>query len=733
MDTAGPTGPKRDNTTPSCEVCQRRKVKCNRVYPCGPCQKTGLECSFKPQQTHTRHRRKRVKVSGQVDETQGASVAGQEAATAAFPPDRTILLHQYEHDLPPPVTASTTVRYFSDAGGSEYDQSHSLATNSTRPNDAVNPAATTTTGLTPATHHVASLQLRNGRSGDSIYESVVQLGSEIAAGDRDVQNSLPAAQSPTDTDFIFRQPQGTYSGGAFRVAAQPSAEHVIQLWQAYLANVDPVMKVFHAPTVQGTILGQIGKVSPARSEQALRSAIYLISTVSCTEEQCQIALQQSRGELVNRFRHATEAALSAAHFVTTTDIVVLQGFVLYLAALRSLGETSFVWSMTGLAIRIAGTIGLPRHDSTLGLPPFENEMRRRLWWAIVYVDARTAESVGQDGDLLDRHLDVVPPSDVNDSELFLNMQRIPEGRSAATDMAYVRLRLNLVRYVRGLPTVSGHVGTWERMQDPGVSIAEKFETVEALEKKLDDEGLRYCDPTVPLQLLCINSAQTLLHKLRLVGNVPLSREALKLGSDDQYPDSRFPISIKIMKLQLALWTDNALQKWRWHWQGQFQWYAFAELIRQTRMRGFGSPTQEAWVIIHHVFNVIIPTLKTAEVNGPLLGSILALLRTAAAGRQVTSNAAGLAGATEQAVLSPAKDRAPVAQMAGPLTPGTGSSRHNALLPGMDVLDPKLRISSIDGRREDHLVPDYDSLTLGYDIEAIDWAEFDRLTGELCGQ
>ncbi|KAK5128565.1 hypothetical protein LTR85_003236 [Meristemomyces frigidus] len=726
MDALALAAAKRDNTTPSCAVCQRRKVKCNRIYPCGPCQKTGLECSFKP--LHTRHRQKRVKVSGDAEETHTGADAEQRAALS---PKQSPNIRRYEHEVPRPVSALNTARFTSDVDGNRYVNDHIWSATPGGPNDGRRASTAITDGYTPGTHLPTSLRSPDGLSGDSIYESAVQLGCEIAAGDRNarpVPDRLPVA---TEKHFIFSQPRASHDGEATAAAAQPSPSQIIQLWQAYLANVDPMMKVFHAPTVQPMILGQIGRPYLAANEQALTSAIYLISVVSLTDEECRASLQERRSELLRRFRQATEEALSAANFITTTDVVVLQAFVLYLAALRSLGETSFVWSMTGLAVRMAGTIGVTRDGSLQSLPPFECEMRRRLWWAIVYVDARAAEQVDQDGDLLDHTHNVHLPSDMNDSELFPGMQRIPERRAAATEMIYVQLRVALASGLRTLPGTSGHEGTWQRIRAPGTSTAEKVDIVEALEKKLDEDGLGYCDITVPLQLLAINSAQTMLHKLRLVGNVPLSGDLPNTGSDDERSDNLFGLSMRIMKLQLALWTDPCLQKWRWHWQGQFQWYALAELTRQTHRRRMDLQTREAWTVIHNVFNIIIPTLEVSKNKSSVLEAIQALLGTTTNGQKQPGHTSGSqSGTANRAYVSDNDQTVPVAQMAPPFKPGMGSNPHNALLPG---LDPKLNDASDCDHLGESMVASTNDMTLALDVDAIDWAEFNRLTSELCGQ
>ena len=59
----------------------------------------------------------------------------------------------------------------------------------------------------------------------------------------------------------------------------------------------------------------------------------------------------------------------------TTSLVVLQALVLHLLSVRDIYEPRAVWSLTGVAVRIAQGMGLERDGVFLGLPPFETEMR----------------------------------------------------------------------------------------------------------------------------------------------------------------------------------------------------------------------------------------------------------------------------------------------------------------------------------------------------------------------
>lgn len=50
--------------------------------------------------------------------------------------------------------------------------------------------------------------------------------------------------------------------------------------------------------------------------------------------------------------------------------------------------------MNGMAVRIAQRMGLHSEAHNKEFPPFEAEMRRRLWWQIVLFDSRIGEMAG---------------------------------------------------------------------------------------------------------------------------------------------------------------------------------------------------------------------------------------------------------------------------------------------------------------------------------------------------
>jgi len=107
------------------------------------------------------------------------------------------------------------------------------------------------------------------------------------------------------------------------------------LWQTFLNNFNPLVKPFHAPTVQNVISEATTDLeSISASTEALMFSIYLSAVSTMTEEQCMRLLSTSKPALISRYSDSTQQALVNSKFLKTTDLVVLQAFTLYLVRLR---------------------------------------------------------------------------------------------------------------------------------------------------------------------------------------------------------------------------------------------------------------------------------------------------------------------------------------------------------------------------------------------------------------
>ena len=120
----------------------------------------------------------------------------------------------------------------------------------------------------------------------------------------------------------------------------PSPVGIFWLWQTYLENVNPAVKILHVPTVQQLVLeatADVSKLSP--SKEALVFSIYL-SALSSIPECDHAEGQRIMGEPINvlreRFTGLMRQALINAKFLRSFSLTTLQAYVSFLVSLAVL-------------------------------------------------------------------------------------------------------------------------------------------------------------------------------------------------------------------------------------------------------------------------------------------------------------------------------------------------------------------------------------------------------------
>jgi hypothetical protein len=167
-----------------------------------------------------------------------------------------------------------------------------------------------------------------------------------------------------------------------------------------------MVKVLHIPTFESTFhqtVAHLDKVGKAM--EPLLFTIYYGAVTSTPAEDCRRRWGEDRGVLLSRYRFGLEQALARANFLYCDEIIILQAFVVFLILLRRNDDARTIWTMTGLVVRIAQALGVHRDGSHFGLMPFEIEMRRRLWWQVCILDARSSEDHGCDPTIFEAHFD----------------------------------------------------------------------------------------------------------------------------------------------------------------------------------------------------------------------------------------------------------------------------------------------------------------------------------------
>lgn len=113
----------------------------------------------------------------------------------------------------------------------------------------------------------------------------------------------------------------------------PDPVQIFRLWQIYMDNVNPLLKVTHTPSLQGRIIdasSDITKLNPIL--EALMFSIYCMATLSLLEEDCQTIFGSAQIDLLSRFQFGCQQALLKAGFLRSSDRDCLTALYLYLVS-----------------------------------------------------------------------------------------------------------------------------------------------------------------------------------------------------------------------------------------------------------------------------------------------------------------------------------------------------------------------------------------------------------------
>lgn len=567
----------------SCVRCFDRKVKCTKQIPCTACAKAGVECVFR-QPAPPRRRKKRTQ---------------EELLLARLRRCEDILKF---HGISPDSSQGHGADASHDPEQPENEMSLGLEARSRHYSTIKKEPSGAPVG--PAGPHIkdpGNLVIEQGRTkffennlfsglNDELRENDEIL--ELSSGDES-EATREFANAPYSVDFML----GISPTSAPLVALHPPPELIYKLWQVFLDNINPLTKIIHQPTLQSAIFDasfNLDKVP--KGLEALMFAIYASATYSMTDKECTAMLHEEKTNLLARYRLGLRKALVRANFLATSELAVLQAFTIYLLSMRMLYDASTMWILAGVANRLGQSLGLHRDGTTLGLPPFDTEMRRRLWWQIVILDSRSAELSGSKRTFEIRGWDTKVPTNVDDADLYPQMTEAPVSAvGRATEMISCSLRYEMGEFLRRSQALSqnGFDGDWQ-LSNPGVTTQQKDEVIDELENRFEEKYVRYCDPSIPIHFHTLIVARASLYSMRLMAHHPRHRMDKEREQSKEELDKVFTLALKIVECDNICHSSRVFQGFLWHTHVYFQWQALIYLLGALRTRTEGVEVEPAW-------------------------------------------------------------------------------------------------------------------------------------------
>jgi hypothetical protein len=173
-------------------------------------------------------------------------------------------------------------------------------------------------------------QSRDPDDGDEDDERNDDEGSDsLPDGAREVEFKKAWDQYESNDYLLFGSPKTNVDISSLH----PEQAQIFRLWQIYLENVNPLLKVTHTPTLQARIIdatSDIASISP--SLEALMFSIYCVSIQSLVEDECRTLFRLRRKDLLTNYQSGCQQALLKCGFLRSSDRDCLTALYLYLVS-----------------------------------------------------------------------------------------------------------------------------------------------------------------------------------------------------------------------------------------------------------------------------------------------------------------------------------------------------------------------------------------------------------------
>ncbi|KAG6188108.1 hypothetical protein E4U10_004922 [Claviceps purpurea] len=611
----------------SCVTCRRRKVRCDKQMPCSNCRRARIPCAFPapgraPRQPRPKdpsapsksssHREaeliKRLKkLEGIVEELSGQIEEPGAAGASGAPGGATEVKLLSSTASPEPVYpgADSLPLRQSSTGNSE---DFATCDASSRAASSVGGSSDGVKAKQNFGRMVADEGRRTSRYISSGFWS--ELNDALDAIREETQRLTDEDDVDSDCEETPEDSPRTVFGNisdhhAF-ILGYRSADVDLQdlhplpaqsslLWSIYIENVEPLVKIMHVPSVDLIMCDardNFDKLTPGN--KALVFVIYLAAVTSLEPDEVQTYFGANKNDLLAQFRFAVEQALAKAKLLDTSDLVVLRAFTLFLVVVKRHEDSRFCWALTGLAVRIAQGMGLHRDGSHLKLSPFEAEMRRRLWWAILILDLRSADELGTDMTISETSYDTLMPANINDSDIGPESTEAPMPREGKSDCAVMIVRCEICALARKILT-AGSAMTSLCPSSEISSIADREHMITEVYRRVEQKFFQHVlDETDTLYWTAAMIARILVGKMCLVIYQPMLFPGSEYELSDDIRQRVYISAIEVIEYTHRLNVDLRCKQYSWLFKTYAIWHAVAYTLIETCRRPWTALVERGW-------------------------------------------------------------------------------------------------------------------------------------------
>ncbi|KAL9075032.1 MAG: hypothetical protein Q9157_004167 [Trypethelium eluteriae] len=392
---------------------------------------------------------------------------------------------------------------------------------------------------------------------------------------------------------------GSHKTNVHLSSLHPQQVQIFKLWQIYLENVNPLLKVTHTPTLQARIIdaaSDVANISPTM--EALMFSIYCVSIISLIDDDCRTSFGSPKEDLLSSYQLGCQQALLNCGFLRSGDRDCLTALYLYLVSARLGTDPRSLSSMLGIAIRIAQRMGIHDESTNAKCTALEAEMRRRLWWSLIMFDKRISEMSDYKTSIINPTWDCRIPINVNDSDIRSEMKTSPQGHERPTEVLFAVVRSELGEFIRHRAFYLDFTNPSMKSLAKGCQhdTASECDGLVALEKMIEDKYLDFCNQENPLHFMTMWTTRGVLSKYRFLEH---SSRCFRLSGQqtDTQRDTAVSYALRILECDTKLMTSPLTKGYIWFVQLYFPMPEYIHIAQDLRKRPFQKHAEKSWEIM----------------------------------------------------------------------------------------------------------------------------------------
>ncbi|KAJ5082514.1 hypothetical protein N7532_011557 [Penicillium argentinense] len=558
---------RRYNVERSCLRCHERKVRCDKGSPCNKCVRLGEVCEY-PGPRRVKRRPPKTKVTDVVArleqlERSIATLAGNSSA---------VQTRRQQPQQPLPSAGPTSVPTAAQRNDIGTASSHRSPRES-QPNHG--------------------FLVKDGAYIDEPFLSrVLEKEQELqsAMGTPSTESGGSGKPSPLKVDGIITNPLLTEVD--FK-ALCPDRYQATLLWQTFLSRVEPVIKVLHIPTTQPRIFAAINRPESVRPDvHCLLFAVFFGATTAMLSDDPMNELVRAD---LRRYQQGIELSIYNSSFLDSPTLSSLQAMSIYLTCLRYSNSGRSGFTLRGLTIRAAQSIGLHRDGENFKLSPLECEIRRRIWWVLYSTDARMAEDHGILVAEQEYGSDTNLPSNIDDQNISEKTTQPVESKKRWSEMSFMLIINEINRMWAPI----------SRSTDNSPDGAQSTRLLNQLKDRLHERFIQHADMDIPIQRQGAMLAQVLVAK----AEVHMRQKVLQIQGaasstvDTDATDELLAMAVQALDLGLEMYTDELLRGFRWLTSTYTQFHLLTYILWHLCVYPAGPHNQAAWHGVNRHFDL----------------------------------------------------------------------------------------------------------------------------------